>query len=129
MNIFNSVGYLYEPPYLTKEKGRTIAKFVFVIRPNAKMAPIFVKCVAFDNMADVIYINGQKGNMFGITGAVISFNSRMTAEGLKFENYVIVERAELIRKFKKVGEGMGFKEILELFPPESIVKRKKENKK
>jgi hypothetical protein len=53
----------------------------------------------------------------------------MTAEGLKFENYVIVERAELIRKFKKVGEGMGFKEILELFPPESIVKRKKENKK
>lgn len=125
----NFVGYLYEPPYLTKENGRTIAKFVFVIRTNKKMAPIFVRCVAFDNMADVIYINGQKGNMFGLTGSIISFNSRITHEGLKFDNYVIVERAELIRKFKKAGEGMGFKEILELFPPESVIKRKKENKK
>lgn len=127
MNIFNAVGYLYEPPLVTKEKNKTLARFVIVIRPNIKKAPIFVKCVAFDNMADLVYINGQKGNMFGITGSLVSFNSRITPDGLKFENYVIIERAELIKKFKKPGEGMGFKEILELFPPEAVLKRKKEN--
>lgn len=129
MNIFNAVGYLYDAPLVTKEKGRQIAKFTMVIRPNAKASPIFIRCVAFDNMADVIYINGRKGNMFGITGSVVSFNSRITPDGLKFENYVIIERAEFIRKFKHPGEGMGFKEILDLFPPEAIVKRKKETKK
>lgn len=129
MNIFNAVGYLYEAPLVSKEKGKTIARFTIVIRPNSKASPMFVKCVAFNNMADVVYINGRKGNMFGITGSIVSYNSRITQDGLVFENYVIVERAELIRKFKSPGEGMGFKEILELFPPEAIIKRKKDNKK
>jgi hypothetical protein len=124
MNTFVGLGYLLEAPKVVKEKGKVKATFIMVIRNSVEDKPIYVKCVAQNNIADLFYINRQKGNLFSFSGSIVSTEVKITATGSTFDNYVFVRNATLIDRFKAKESGMGFKEILDLFPPEAVIRRR-----
>jgi predicted enzyme involved in methoxymalonyl-ACP biosynthesis len=127
MNKFIGLGYLLESPKVVKEKNQTIARFIMVIRENTKQKPIYIKCLAVNNIADLFYINRERGNLFSFVGKIVNSELKQSNTGSTFENYVIVEYATLIDRMKRNEKGLGFKDILELFPPEAVIHRRKNN--
>lgn len=127
MNTFVGLGFLLEAPKVVKENGKTIATFIMVIRNSPKQKPTYIKCIAQNNIADLFYINKQKGNLFSFSGNIVSTDFKITTTGSTFDNYVFIKNATLVDRIKTKGEGMGFKDILDLFPPEALIRRRKKN--
>jgi hypothetical protein len=124
MNVFVGLGYLLEAPKVVKEKGKTIARFIMVIRKTPKEKPVYIKSIAVNNIADLFYINRQKGNLFSFSVNIVSSEVIVSNTGSTFENYLLIKHAILIDRAKTKEKGMGFKEVLEMFPPEALVRRK-----